>query len=53
MTLEDDNGLGTDNDSEDFGSEIVQELIGFCLDKLNVRLAASKSGFKNINFSKS
>jgi hypothetical protein len=38
MTLEDDNGLGTDNDLEDCGSEIFQELIGFCLDRVNVRL---------------
>lgn len=35
---EDDNGLGTDNDLEVCGSEIFQELIGLCLDRLSVRL---------------
>jgi hypothetical protein len=39
MTLEDDNGLGVSNDLEDYGSEKFQELIGFFLDRLNVRLA--------------
>jgi len=39
LTLEDDDGLGTDNDLEDCGSEIFQELIGFCLGRLNVTLA--------------